>query len=257
MKIVLLGKYTMELVEDDCVGINNDLGSLSPYIRSVVLHTKECSIDVMCYHEVARRVGRIPTVAEYFAGVGIMTLFIQQLCKPAVHIVSDFSPQCVDHLSRTFKARPGVEVKAAGDAFTRDDLLVGDFTSIDYNMTYTKIRSDTVHRRLLDKIVAAKPKYIHMSDKSMAYFHVNKGKYAESMGISINEVADYVGGLNDYMFDEYGYGIIYYAHYRTAGHILMRSSIRSGDYSCDIEDMSEHTNCLELLGNGKHTRGVI
>lgn len=251
MKLTLCGQWPMVIDDANFIGIDNKLKSMSSFLRSVALRGDDVAKDVYCYNAVAEilaRAGNVESVAEFFAGAGLMTLLIQQQVNPTTHFVSDLDANCVAHLHQAFDGSHGMQVEQLdASELSYSDMCNWDFISLDYNASYGKlVDSKSFHSRLLDKAVNGHTPFVHMSDKSLAYFHTNKIKYAAKMGRRIDNVDDFVGGESEFFYREYGYSLMHVAYYRSAAHLLLRPT-RKQEYPM-VEQVGDVTGILQLEG---------
>jgi len=239
--ISMFGKWVLKIPDRymDGSAMSNELGSLSPFIRSIILRPDLVAIDTYCYKRIVEYCKGAQSVAEYFAGVGIMTLLAEEILHPKFHWISDYSDDCVAFLQDVLCTKYANINCEKRDAFNMQPYQVHsyDLISLDCNMSYGKLVNDPRYRSLVSMTVKKCPKFIHMSDKAAAYFHVNKSKYTKHFGFNVDSIEDYLVGLS-LCFRDFGYHISYAIGYKTASHILLTKGI-AGSFDFEWVDRAD------------------
>lgn len=154
--------------------------------------------------------GEIRTVREYFGGMGVQSLVIQQLFRPQDHIVRDYSSGAVEYLRELLSGRGGVQVHQA-DAYDlnstdhRADLVGLDFG----NFTAHRLRPGQKQRSLLDAVMLAEPKAVVLTDIAGPRLHLHRARYGEVLGLPgyapLRDYPHYLDALSDWLRAHYGY----------------------------------------------------
>lgn len=251
MHVRLCGQWDMDISDDSFAGVDNRLGSLSPFLRSMVLRGDDVARDVYCYHDIIQHLADnngVTKVCELFAGVGLMTMLIRHMIDPLYHWVSDIDAHCVAHLQSVFGSFPYTQIAQLDALELKSSELMGfDFVSLDYNASYGKLRNaKSLHSKVLDATTLAEVRYIHMTDKSVAYFGVNRRKYEALMNCRIDNVADFLMAESEFFFKEYGYSMTRALYHSCVAHLLLEPTVRQR-YP-DIIHVTGADHMLELDG---------
>ena|SRR3990167_3760642 len=143
------------------------------------------------------------TVVEFFGGIGLQSLIVENLLHPIEHVVLDKDSQCVEHLKRVFQNYPDVLI-AQADAWEAMKVYVGDIFLLDWIWTPRRWNE---HKESLDALFIQKPLAVTFFDSTKPYFPTNRKRYAAMFGCEINSFYDYVVSLSNFIIARYGYAI--------------------------------------------------
>jgi hypothetical protein len=148
----------------------------------------------------------VASAEEWFGGMGAQGLMVQDLfpIRPGAHYVGEFDRDAVRHLHRVMP--DGVNV-GFRDAYVpapapRVDLHVLDFG----DLTAWKTREGERHHDLLDRVFAAHPRAVVLTDIACRYLHLHRERYETLLGPGtcgsyedyLYALADRIEGLWDY-----------------------------------------------------------
>ena len=140
-------------------------------------------------------------VVEYFGGLGVQSLVIQNLWPSAwPHHLYENNPDAVAYLEANI---PVARIEHA-DSFNvpvpRGGLHVLDFG----DLTISKANNPGKHRDLLDKVFGAEPSAVVLTDIAGDRFHLLKKNYAKVLG-PLETYEDYLRRMGSWIQREYGY----------------------------------------------------
>lgn len=148
----------------------------------------------------------IETVYEYFGGMGGHALILDDMFKPRVHSVADYSAAAVDHMRRALPEHIRVHQLDAYRPFdfprADADLVVLDFGDC------TVLRSQPGHPQgdLMDRVFLLEPKAVTVTDISARYLHLQKKAYEPLLGEgACDSYEAYLAAYTAHIADRYGY----------------------------------------------------
>lgn len=150
------------------------------------------------------------SAAEYFGGMGCQALIVQNTLAPDRHTLLELHPLAVKHLQDLLGGRPGVEVRH-GDAHQlhlEAELAVLDMPDM------TALRAQTSHKPLLDRVFAAEPKAVVLTDIAGQRLHLQRERYARLLGHPCDTYPAYLEGVSGYLRGAYGYQVLAGFHHR-------------------------------------------
>jgi hypothetical protein len=150
------------------------------------------------------------TATEYFGGMGCQSLMIQNLYGPEQHTVIEQHPLAAGHLNSLLRARPGARI-ILGDAYASDE--PADLIGLDFG-NLTILQAQTAMKPLLDRVFAAGPKAVVLTDIAGQRLHLQRKRYAELLGRDCPDYEAYLRGLAAYLERTYGYRLLACFHHR-------------------------------------------
>jgi hypothetical protein len=143
----------------------------------------------------------INSVTECFGGIGVSTIIIQNLLKPAYHCVFENDEDCYKQLKSAFE---NVDVQL-GDALeliseTQSELYMLDFEY--YTVNHTQWTP------LWDAIYAKNPMGVIWLDTASHYLHLHKKLYGSILDYEVASSKDYYDGFSRMIHQKYGYSIV-------------------------------------------------
>lgn len=220
--IRMFDKWTIN-IPDKYIAEDDKRSVISSYIAQVVQHANYVAKNIYCYKSVIEHCNGVKTVADYMVGAGIMSTLIEEIIKPSQHYTSDIDDNCIafvnDMIVPKYSAMQPCE---KCDLFAMSEIIKHDLVSVDFGLSYGRLINDKHYRAVLDNIAAGGSKYIHMSDKTIAYFYVNKAKYA-NYPFKVDTIEDYLWGLSNYFNGHYGYHLSFVVGHKSCLHLLFEA----------------------------------
>lgn len=120
------------------------------------------------------------SATEFFGGLGVQALVIQDLFKPVDHVVLEYAREGVDHMRRVLPGHVDVRQR---DSYRPESFVAADLYGVDFgDLTCWKTREGEQHRVLLDRIFATDPKAVVFTDIACRYLHLHRERYESLLG---------------------------------------------------------------------------
>lgn len=149
--------------------------------------------------------GDIYDAVEYFGGMGAQALMIQHLFDPSQHTVMDYAPEAALHMRTVLPDWVEVRQADAYHSFVRADLVGLDFG----DLTAWKTRDGEPHRVLMDRVFAAEPKAVVLTDIACRYLHLHQKRYETLLGPdTCGSYGTYLRALLARIEALYGYSLV-------------------------------------------------
>lgn len=150
------------------------------------------------------------SAAEYFGGLGCQSLMIQNLFRPEEHTVVERHPLAAQHLKGLLAERKGARA-LQGDAYRQN--LPADLAGLDFG-NLTALQAQRNMRPLLNRVFAAGPKAVVLTDIAGQRLHLQRERYEKLLNHSCATYPDYLSGLAAYFLATYGYRALSCFHHR-------------------------------------------
>jgi len=150
----------------------------------------------------------ITTVAEYFAGVGIMATILRGLFHPPVHYLADIDAECVEQLSAAF---PDLQPKNSDACYAMLEPRPVELQVLDFH-SFTILHGMRKWASQLEAIFRTKPSHVMITDTAASYLPATKSVYTRVTGWPIASIEDYSEALSSWLHKSYGYRITKAAH---------------------------------------------
>jgi hypothetical protein len=124
----------------------------------------------------------VSSCREYFGGMGAQALMVHELFPrtAASHLVTDFSPEAYDHLRRTLEPRGILTGRA--DAYDPLSFSPADLVMLDFgDLTANGLKPDNPRSQLIDRVAAAHPQAVVITDTAGQFLHLHRARYAEQI----------------------------------------------------------------------------
>lgn len=151
--------------------------------------------------------GAIFSAREYFGGIGAHAIMVDELFRPAVHTVADYSPQAVEHMRRVLPAGIGVsQTDAYGPTgFDLADLHVMDFG----DLTVFQAQPGKERGDLLERVFRSRPMAVTITDIAARYLHLQKKSYEPILGAgACDSYEEYLERYSRHLEDRFGYVLL-------------------------------------------------
>lgn len=167
----------------------------------------------------------IDTAYEYFGGMGAQSLIIQELFAPATHAVADYARESVTHMRRALPGHIDVDVADAYDGTSHPADLVGlDFG----DLTVWKLRPGQPHRDLVDRVFAAEPRAVVVTDVASPRLHLHRDRYETMLGEgSCASYPSYLLALGEWFERTYGYVLVAGFYHRGAAKMAFAPAVEA------------------------------
>jgi hypothetical protein len=197
----------------------------NPWIYDLTKPSKASQIPVntWCWDNILRVVkakSGVDSIQEYYGGSGRVTVMMQNLFHPSVHIVNDLDRNCAMHLKSIAHKYSGLKVTCEDAYYARNedvDMVVLDFPMFSLITLYRDVHI----YRMLERIRDAKPDYIIITDVSPMKMHLNAVSYAKESRYDIVDQTSYFYAFSDIALDMFGYSISYVVMYHKSAEILL------------------------------------
>lgn len=151
----------------------------------------------------------IASAREYFGGMGVQAMMINEVFAPKHHTVLEFSEQAVRHMKREldFATEPTVLHR---DSYDPSSCMPADLVALDFgDLTAWKTRDGEHHRKLLNRVFAHRPKAVLLTDIACRYLHLHRERYETLLGPGTCESYEtYLYALVKRLEDLYGYTLV-------------------------------------------------
>lgn len=147
--------------------------------------------------------GRLTSVREYMAGIGIQSLLVRNRFKPREHVLSDLNEECVAHLHRLkFNAL----CEDARKSMLRPDF--SDFKLVDFPAS-SILHIQGKWEKQFAALFASYPSAVIWTDTSISYhIAVHGARYARALGVkALGSTTDYVRAYSEWLRYTFGYTI--------------------------------------------------
>jgi len=155
------------------------------------------------------------SVIEYFGGVGLSSLLLQETVKPARHTIYEIEDELARHLKLAF---PNAAVYHQ-DAFLAMLEQQADIYTLDYIFTPSKVFGK--YDKHFRHIFSTKPLAVLLTDTAPSYLMIHYRKYSALFGLPIQDLESYTEAYSTKLFEQYGYSIVKAAHRRRAAYYLL------------------------------------
>lgn len=185
--------------------------------------------EAECFRVLLREVGPVDFALETFGGAGPFRTVAEEegvIGPGTVHESWDFSADCVAHLKERF---PGSRVRHL-DSFETPVPGGADIISADFNTwTFLKYSREKPYRKMTDRLFAAGPEWLQITDSAVNKLHLNFRSYARALlregdAEELKNPADYIHALALYFFAAKGYGLRKAAYHHGAAYYLFRKN---------------------------------
>lgn len=229
MKVMILGKYTIEIPQEQGKPITNKRFIGSPYAGYLKGRLSDISNESFIIEHITRLIAKehkVNTIIEYFGGLGICSKIFQAILKPHRHIIIDWDTNCFETLRTNLGNLNGVELlNQNAMKYRLNDFVDLAFLDFDkFSVLHLDERADV--NRWFNNIFRWS-KYILISDSSIAKFHLNKQTYRDLFDKTINSFEDYLSCFSNYLFGLYGYHIGYCYHFSRCSFLLIARRYQS------------------------------
>jgi len=165
----------------------------------------ELSRRAICFEWLIDGVPKDKTVTEYFGGIGLQSVIIQNSMKPSRHSIFDIDPDCISQIASLYQDTEAVKVELQ-DAkeimgTSDDDVIILDFP----NMT-AKHYSEWAEP--LAAVFSKHPKLVEITDVGNRYLHLHRNLYSVLLGNNVDTIPDYIEAISRYLYSLYGYSVI-------------------------------------------------
>lgn len=185
----------------------------------------ELSRRAICFEWLLTGVPEGKTITEYFGGIGLQSVIIQNVIKPAIHVINEINEECVSQLEMVFKDTPGVSVglRDAKEvlALNNTDIAILDFPDM------TGKHYEEWHLQLQD-LFDTKPRLVEITDVGNRYLHLHKNLYSSILGQEIETIEDYIRAISGYFYQKYGYSVIK-AAYKSGTSYMFLAPVEPGE----------------------------
>lgn len=205
----LMGKWTLpfniELQSEDDVDLHKRsyihyLASHQPLVAAKVAATT-WALEKTLLDE-----SKSYTSREYLAGVGVMTCIITNVLKISNQILGELDASCVEQLRRTDWGVPTV-VKHENviDALQEKD--ESDLKFLDFpNSSILQLKKQW---KGFEKAFESSPKFVMWTDTSVTYpMSIHGKKYSDLLGQVVTTKEEYVEGMSEWLYRNYGYSLV-------------------------------------------------
>lgn len=160
--------------------------------------------------------GQIQSAREYFGGMGAQTLMIQELLAPVEHTVLDYSPDAVTHMTDVVLELDADIVVKQADSYDPSSCFPADLVGLDIgDLTAWRTRDGEMHRGLLDRVFAHRPKAVVLTDIAGPRLHLQRERYETLLGLgTCRDYESYLNAFADRLEDLYGYEVQAGYHHR-------------------------------------------
>lgn len=190
----------------------------SPYVSRP---STEIEKERQCLNELFIQAAPISFIYEAFAGVGLAATIWNKLFPETFVESFDLDQDCVDIYNDLLLPRSRAYL---GDTLTEfKEMFVPEnwAASLDFNK-YTIMdlrgRPEGKFKQQLVSLVAERnPKWIHITDSAVRYFHLNWERY----GLEVKDFGYYVDAFSIEFKKSYGYEIVHWTNYFAASYFLL------------------------------------
>jgi hypothetical protein len=146
------------------------------------------------------------TSREYLAGVGIMTCIITNMLKISKQTLGELDAECVEQLrSADWRVPTTVNHESVIDALQEEDN--SDLKFLDFpNSSILQLNKQW---KGFEKAFDSKPKFLMWTDTSVTYpTSLHGEKYSELLGETVTNKEEYVRGISNWLYKNFGYSLI-------------------------------------------------
>lgn len=185
-------------------------------------HTKigELSRRALCFEWLLKDIPPGKSITEYFGGIGLQSVIIQELAQPSEHTIYDIDSDCVNQLRSIFKGKAvSIDQFDAREKMPEcnSDIAILDFPDMTANK-YTKWAEP------LEGLFASRPKVVEITDVGNRYLHLWLSKYSEILGYDIKTIPDYITGISKYLYNKYEYSVFRAAYKSGTSYMLLANT---------------------------------
>lgn len=160
------------------------------------------------------------SVAEFFGGIGLQTVIIQNILKPDMHWVSDYDKDCYEQLVMNFSGKPGVYVHKA-DAKDVMKSIDANIIILDFpNMTAKHYKD---WEEPLGVLFSKRPSIVEITDVGNRYLHLHRNLYSDILDYRVDTIEDYILGISRYLLKRFGYQV-FQAAYKSGTSYMLASA---------------------------------
>lgn len=167
-------------------------------------NVSELSRRAKCFEWLVQDIPFGKTVIEYFGGIGLQSVIIEETINPLFHDIYDIDEDCVEQLKIVFKDKPvTVALKDAKEAMgaTNSDIAILDFP----NMTAKHYEE---WDEPLGRLFRSKPKLVEITDVGNRYLHLHRPLYSEILGQTVTTIEDYISAISKFLYQKYDYSVV-------------------------------------------------
>lgn len=150
---------------------------------------------------------QVSSAVEYFGGLGAQSLMIQELFKPEVHVVYDYSNEAVNHIDVHVPNATVIQADSYDPVWNQP---FADLVGLDFgDLTVWKTREGEKHRALMDRVFAEDPKGVVLTDVACRYLHLHRERYETLLGWgTCGNYPDYLDALAARIEELYDYTMV-------------------------------------------------
>jgi hypothetical protein len=144
------------------------------------------------------------SVREYFGGVGLMSVILQNTLNITDHKVGELDEECVEQLSGDDRwIAVHEDAKQAMLDIEHHDLRICDCPSS------SAITMSKAWSKQYDSVFSQEPLYVYWTDTSVSYpLSINRTRYEALLGQDLHDHTDYFQAFSEWLYKRHGYSII-------------------------------------------------
>lgn len=178
-------------------------------------NVSELSRRAKCFEWLLEGIPEGKKVVEYFAGIGLQSVIIQELIKPSEHWVYDIEPECCEQLSGL--GYPLTVTQA--DAKKIMDTNFSEIVFLDFpDMTAIHYKEWSEQ---FEQLFATQPKLVEITDVGNRYLHLHTGKYSEALGSAVTDIPSYIHAISKYFASNSDYSVVKAAYKAGTSYMLL------------------------------------